>query len=117
RLARLAEQRESGEIGLSGDAIFQAAIIIESLCGATEKAVEGIERLERSETQLIDERDMAETALADMYMAVTGEPPEWSNHFTFGDAVERVKERLTQIESMVYELRDAMLTLAGEHQL
>ncbi|EPV9249054.1 ead/Ea22-like family protein, partial [Salmonella enterica subsp. enterica serovar Braenderup] len=38
-----------------------------------------IEELERSETQLINERDYAESALNDAYKAVMGQAPEWSN--------------------------------------
>ncbi|WP_419879788.1 hypothetical protein [Citrobacter braakii] len=51
-----------------------------------------IAELEKSETQLIQERDDAEEALADMYQAATGERPEWSNMFGFVDAVEEVGE-------------------------
>lgn len=49
-----------------------------------------IAELEASETQLIQERDSAEQALADMYEAAIGERPEWSNWFGFSDAVEKV---------------------------
>ncbi|HFY1708167.1 TPA: ead/Ea22-like family protein, partial [Salmonella enterica subsp. enterica serovar Typhimurium] len=58
-----------------------------------------IAELERSETQLINERDAAESALADMYQAATGERPEWSNMFGFADAVDVVKERLATLEA------------------
>ncbi|EDH1238008.1 ead/Ea22-like family protein [Salmonella enterica subsp. enterica] len=58
-----------------------------------------IAELERSETQLINERDAAESALADMYQAATGERPEWSNMFGFADAVDVVEERLATLES------------------
>ncbi|EDS7588758.1 ead/Ea22-like family protein [Salmonella enterica subsp. diarizonae] len=58
-----------------------------------------IAELERSETQLINERDSAESALADMYQAATGERPEWSNMFGFADAVDVVEERLATLES------------------
>lgn len=58
-----------------------------------------IAELERSETQLINERDCAESALADMYQAATGERPEWSNMFGFADAVDVVEERLATLES------------------
>ncbi|EIL4496529.1 ead/Ea22-like family protein [Salmonella enterica] len=58
-----------------------------------------IAELERSETQLINERDSAESALADMYQAVTGERPEWSNMFGFADAVDVVEERLATLEA------------------
>ncbi|EHE9275105.1 ead/Ea22-like family protein [Salmonella enterica] len=58
-----------------------------------------IEELERSETQLINERDAAESALADMYQAATGERPEWSNMFGFADAVDVVEERLATLEA------------------
>ncbi|EGI8290624.1 ead/Ea22-like family protein [Salmonella enterica] len=58
-----------------------------------------IAELERSETQLINERDSAESALADMYQAATGERPEWSNMFDFADAVDVVEERLATLEA------------------
>lgn len=58
-----------------------------------------IEELERSETQLINERDAAESALADMYQAATGERPEWSNMFGFADAVDVVEELLATLEA------------------
>lgn len=51
-----------------------------------------IAELEASETQLIQERDSAEQALADMYEAATGERPEWSNWFVFSDAIEEVAQ-------------------------
>ncbi|EAS3024482.1 ead/Ea22-like family protein [Salmonella enterica] len=58
-----------------------------------------IAELEHSETQLINERDSAESALADMYQAATGERPEWSNMFGFADAVDVVEERLATLEA------------------
>lgn len=58
-----------------------------------------IAELENSETQLINERDAAESALADMYQAATGESPEWSNMFGFADAVDVVEERLATLEA------------------
>ncbi|EEO0340724.1 ead/Ea22-like family protein [Salmonella enterica] len=64
-----------------------------------EAAERRIEELERSETQLINERDSAESALADMYQAATGERPEWSNMFGFADAVDVVEERLATLEA------------------
>ncbi|EKO4976818.1 ead/Ea22-like family protein [Salmonella enterica] len=47
--------------------------------------------LERSETQLIDERDDAESALNDAYKAVMGQAPEWSNWFSFGNAIDEIE--------------------------
>lgn len=64
-----------------------------------EAAERRIEELEHSETQLINERDAAESALADMYQAATGERPEWSNMFGFADAVDVVEERLATLEA------------------
>ncbi|EBL6762949.1 ead/Ea22-like family protein [Salmonella enterica] len=58
-----------------------------------------IAELENSETQLINERDAAESALADIYQAATGERPEWSNMFGFVDAVDVVEERLATLEA------------------
>ncbi|ELI2743861.1 ead/Ea22-like family protein [Salmonella enterica] len=63
------------------------------------QARQRIAELENSETQLINERDAAESALADMYQAATGERPEWSNMFGFADAVDVVEERLATLEA------------------
>lgn len=50
-----------------------------------------IAELERSETQLINERDAAESALADVYKAVMGQAPEWSNWFSFENAIDEIE--------------------------
>ncbi|EBP8549507.1 ead/Ea22-like family protein [Salmonella enterica] len=74
----------------------------EQLEAAEKRIADGSKRiaeLENSETQLINERDAAESALADMYQAATGERPEWSNMFGFADAVEVVEERLATLEA------------------
>ncbi|EFY5795428.1 ead/Ea22-like family protein [Salmonella enterica] len=74
----------------------------EQLEAAEKRIADGSKRiaeLENSETQLINERDAAESALADMYQAATGERPEWSNMFGFADAVDVVEERLAMLEA------------------
>ncbi|WP_244495349.1 hypothetical protein [Escherichia coli] len=53
----------------------------------------------KSEEQLINERDHAESALADMYFATTGDRPEWSNCFSFSDAVDAVVDRIADLEA------------------
>lgn len=58
-----------------------------------------IAELEKSEEQLINERDHAEYALADMYFAATGNRPEWSNCFSFSDAVDAVVDRIADLEA------------------
>lgn len=55
--------------------------------------------LEQSELQLMEERDNAEEALADMYQAATGERPEWSNWFGYDDAVDAVTDRVAELEA------------------
>ncbi|EKP2052816.1 ead/Ea22-like family protein [Salmonella enterica] len=50
-----------------------------------------IAELERSETQLINERDNAESALNDAYKAVMGQAPEWSNWFSFENAIDEIE--------------------------
>lgn len=64
-----------------------------------EAAEKRIAELEKSEEQLIDERDHAESALADMYFAATGDRPEWSNWFGFSDAVDAVVDRIADLEA------------------
>ncbi|EDC3590289.1 ead/Ea22-like family protein [Salmonella enterica] len=56
-----------------------------------EAAENRIAELERSETQLINERDDAESALNDAYKAVMGQAPEWSNWFSFGNAIDEIE--------------------------
>ncbi|CUZ12846.1 Uncharacterised protein [Serratia marcescens] len=51
-----------------------------------------VKELNVSETNLIQERDEAEVALADMYEAATGRRPEWSNWFGFTEAIDEVAE-------------------------
>lgn len=58
--------------------------------GKLEAAERLIAELERSETQLINERDSAESALNDVYKAVMGQAPEWSNWFSFADAIDEI---------------------------
>ncbi|APJ81822.1 TPA: ead/Ea22-like family protein [Escherichia coli] len=58
-----------------------------------------IAELEKSEEQLINERDHAESALDDMYFAATGNRPEWSNWFGFSDAVDAVVDRIADLEA------------------
>ncbi|MEB8201650.1 ead/Ea22-like family protein [Escherichia coli] len=58
-----------------------------------------IAELEKSEEQLISERDHAESALADMYFAATGDSPEWSNWFGFSDAVDAVVDIIADLEA------------------
>ncbi|HAV2122236.1 TPA: ead/Ea22-like family protein [Escherichia coli] len=58
-----------------------------------------IAELEKSEEQLINERDHAESALSDMYFAATGDRPEWSNCFSFSDAVDAVVDRIADLEA------------------
>ncbi|EGM2644919.1 ead/Ea22-like family protein [Salmonella enterica] len=56
-----------------------------------EAARQRIAELERSETQLISERDDAESALNDAYKAVMGQAPEWSNWFSFENAIDEIE--------------------------
>ncbi|EFA4678987.1 hypothetical protein E0M86_12620 [Escherichia coli] len=58
-----------------------------------------IAELEKSEEQLINELDHAEYALADMYFAATGDRSEWSNCFSFSDAVDAVVDRIADLEA------------------
>ncbi|HAX4762802.1 TPA: ead/Ea22-like family protein [Escherichia coli] len=58
-----------------------------------------IAELEKSEEQLINERDHAESALDDMYFAATGNRPEWNNWFGFSDAVDAVVDRIADLEA------------------
>lgn len=70
------------------DALKHQSLLHKSEMEAAEKR---IAELERSETQLIEERDNAESALNDAYKAVMGQAPEWSNWFSFADAIDEIE--------------------------
>ena len=76
---------------------------LEAKCAAMAAELEAAEKriaeLEKSEEQLINERGHAESALADMYFAATGNRPEWSNCFSFSDAVDAVVDRIADLEA------------------
>lgn len=101
--------------------INELSRIIQREIKAKREAEKRIAELERSETQLIDERDAAESALADMYEAGTGERPEWSNAFGFCDAVDEVREnvdswirRAEAAEKRIAELEARIITVKFE---
>nr|WP_215417964.1 ead/Ea22-like family protein [Escherichia coli] len=73
--------------------------IVLALLDERESQNKRIAELEKSEEQLINERDHAESALADMYFAATGDRPEWSNCFSFSDAVDAVVDRIADLEA------------------
>ncbi|EFI0092959.1 ead/Ea22-like family protein [Escherichia coli] len=73
--------------------------IIADLLDEWESQNKRIAELEKSEEQLINERDHAESALDDMYFAATGNRPEWSNLFGFSDAVDAVVDRIADLEA------------------
>ncbi|EOR6016426.1 TPA: hypothetical protein NEK14_000284 [Escherichia coli] len=73
--------------------------VVLALLDDREAANKRIAELEKSEEQLINERDHAESALADMYFAATGDRPEWSNWFGFSDAVDAVVDRIADLEA------------------
>ncbi|WP_416533995.1 ead/Ea22-like family protein [Escherichia coli] len=73
--------------------------VVQALLDEREAQSKRIAELEKSEEQLINERDHAESALADMYFAATGDRPEWSNWFGFSDAVDAVVDRIADLEA------------------
>lgn len=77
------------------DAIEAVALALRDDMRQAREKLEAAEKrnaeLERSETQLIDERDNAESALNDAYKAVMGQAPEWSNWFSFENAIDEIE--------------------------
>ncbi|EJE3068129.1 ead/Ea22-like family protein [Escherichia coli] len=73
--------------------------VVQALLDERESQNKRIAELEKSEEQLINERDHAESALDDMYFAATGNRPEWSNWFGFSDAVDAVVDGIADLEA------------------
>ncbi|ECD6619165.1 ead/Ea22-like family protein [Salmonella enterica subsp. enterica] len=106
RLSRLIIEANNAELRAIAEAVEQYTDQLIAALEAEEKRIaeqreyyEGviadgskrIAELERSETQLINERDYAESALNDAYKAVMGQAPEWSNWFSFENAIEEIE--------------------------
>ncbi|EEY6112566.1 TPA: ead/Ea22-like family protein [Escherichia coli] len=91
RIAELTKQLESAKSKLNEQREYYEGVISDGS--------KRIAELEKSEEQLINERDHAESALADMYFAATGDRPEWSNWFGFSDAVDAVVDRIADLEA------------------
>ncbi|HAG0390058.1 TPA: ead/Ea22-like family protein [Salmonella enterica] len=97
---RIAEQREYYE-GVIADGSKRIAELTdqkatwvswaENASGMVDMLRLRIAELEHSETQLINERDSAESALNDAYKAVMGQAPEWSNWFSFENAIDEIE--------------------------
>lgn len=88
RLSRLIIEANSAELRAIAEAVEQYT---DQLIAALEAEEKRIAELERSETQLINERDYAESALNDAYKAVMGQAPEWSNWFSFENAIDEME--------------------------
>lgn len=99
-----------------------------ALLDELEAAQKRVAELEHSETQLIGERDDAESALNDAYKAVLGQAPEWSNWFSFESAIEEIelvcelwrnqtedviqfRQRIAELQSSHSKLRDTLATI------
>ncbi|WP_077883767.1 ead/Ea22-like family protein [Escherichia coli] len=91
RIAELTKQLESAKSKLNEQREYYEGVISDGS--------KRIAELEKSEEQLINERDHAESALDDMYFAATGNRPEWSNWFGFSDAVDAVVDRIADLEA------------------
>ncbi|ENZ8218368.1 ead/Ea22-like family protein [Escherichia coli] len=91
RIVELTKQLESAKSKLNEQREYYEGVISDGS--------KRIAELEKSEEQLINERDHAESALADMYFAATGDRPEWSNWFGFSDAVDAVVDRIADLEA------------------
>ena|SRR5690606_10708091 len=82
----------------SGKRESAARLRVDELLVDLEAAERRIAELELDETQLIEERDSAEKALADMYEAAMGERPEWSNLFGYAEAIDDVAQHVNFLD-------------------
>lgn len=62
-----------------------------------ERPATGRVREDRDVDRLIDQRDMAEDFIGEVYREITGESPQWSNAFGYAEAREEIREALAQI--------------------
>ncbi|MGE5024921.1 hypothetical protein AB8898_12235 [Yersinia enterocolitica] len=86
---------------------------IEQLIAQLEAAHKRIAELDNSESQLINERDHAESTINSMFVAVMSEKPEWSNMYQFIDAVDEVEDFVSILKQRA-ESAEAALSAANE---
>ena len=110
RNLRITLERQREEANAYGDAAIQRA----------EKAEGRISAEERAHLLTIDQRDAAEDALSEAYIAVVGEPPEWSNLFGYKNAIDNMREHCEAAEAQrdaalrdLAAAREALRTLLG----
>ncbi|HDL7425710.1 TPA: hypothetical protein PXN54_004518 [Yersinia enterocolitica] len=85
----------------------------QSLIAQLEAAQKRIAELDNSESQLINERDHAESTINSMFVAVMSEKPEWSNMYQFIDAVDEVEDFVSILKQRA-ESAEAELSAANE---
>ncbi|MBX9479189.1 hypothetical protein J8Z85_08685 [Yersinia enterocolitica] len=85
----------------------------QSLIAQLEAAHKRIAELDNSESQLINERDHAESTINSMFVAVMSEKPEWSNMYQFIDAVDEVEDFVSILKQRA-ESAEAALSAANE---
>lgn len=86
---------------------------INALIAQLEAAHKRIAELDNSESQLINERDHAESTINSMFVAVMSEKPEWSNMYQFIDAVDEVEDFVSILKQRA-ESAEAALSAANE---
>lgn len=84
-----------------------------ALIAQLEAAHKRIAELDNSESQLINERDHAESTINSMFVAVMSEKPEWSNMYQFIDAVDEVEDFVSKLKHSA-ELAEVALSAANE---
>lgn len=71
--------------------------------------------LEKSESQLVDERDFAEEVISQAYFLITGRSPEWSNLFGYPQALDEIddaqrllRQQLAAKDAIIKQLEGAV---------
>ncbi|CNE41131.1 Uncharacterised protein [Yersinia similis] len=95
------------------DELTVTVSVLSALIAQLEAAQKRIAELDNSESQLINERDHAESTINSMFVAVMSEKPEWSNMYQFIDAVDEV-EYFVSILKQRAESAEAALSAANE---
>ncbi|WP_145569179.1 hypothetical protein [Yersinia mollaretii] len=95
------------------DEMIVSASDLSALIAQLEAAHKRIAELDNSESQLINERDHAESTINSMFVAVMSEKPEWSNMYQFIDAVDEVEDFVSILKQRA-ESAEAALSAANE---
>lgn len=107
---------DDGTVDWCGDSV--GAALMAALSNSTGAPMatdlnEQLAREEKAHAATIGQRDAAEEALSQVFYLITGRSPEWSNVFSFNEAIEEIDATQHLLRQEIASLRQDLAELAN----